>query len=170
MIHDAADIDTILVAAKRIAGQPAWLRGSGAKGERSEIASFRAQLEVDGIIRTDVAIAGNAHVFLPVQPVTLVLICGQRPVERLDLSPRTSHVNPVRAGLPAELSGLVLQPGVHHLHPWRLNREWPPQGNLPAAQPWPALDTIAGAIQSFLGRLNIAGTLPPPPHEPRLVP
>jgi hypothetical protein len=110
MIHDAADIDTILVAAKRIAGQPAWLRGSGAKGERSEIASFRAQLEVDGIIRTDVAIAGNAHVFLPVQPVTLVLICGQRPVERLDLSPRTSHVNPVRAGLPAELSGLVLQP------------------------------------------------------------
>jgi hypothetical protein len=165
MTRTAEDIDAILAADKQMAGQPRWQ-----ESDRDTVAGLRVQLVVEGIIRTDVYLAGNAVVHLSPQPVSLILVCGGRPVERLDLFPRAPHTNPPGGRVPRPLRGLILPAGQHQHHAWRLNRTFPPNWNLPVAEPWSVLDSVAVAFQSFLAALNIVGDLPLPPHEPRLVP
>lgn len=160
-----AEIDSVVVAEKHIAGRPAWQRE-----RRGSVVTLRTHLTINGVVRLDVVFTANAPVRLSPQPITFVLVRAGRAVERLDTFPRKPHLNPGGDAVPAELRGKILPATVHHLHAWADNRAWPAGSNLPVARALEVpLDNAVAAFQFFAARLNLRGTIPPPPHEPGLL-
>lgn len=115
-------------------------------------------------------LSATASVHETPQHGSLVLTYLGSPIQRLDVFPTAPHVNPFK-NVPKTLRGVTLSAGAHQFHGWALNRRWPrlPADNLPVAEPVDVpMHDFARAIAFFFERANIRGTIPPPPHEPRL--
>jgi hypothetical protein len=158
------DIDALLAAEKRLAGNPRWV------ASRETTVRIRVPLEVGGEIVGGLFVAGTASVENRPQDGSLVLLFHDQPIERFNVFPTGAHANPFK-GVARRLRGLTLAAGAHRYYPWSLNRRWPrPAGdNMPVAEPvGETLENFVAALHYFLERTRIAGGLPAPPHEPRL--
>ena len=158
------DIDALLAAGKRFAGNPRWVTS------RETTVRIRVPLEVGGEIVGGLFVAGTASVENRPQDGSLVLLFHDQPIERLNVFPTGAPANPFK-GVSRGLRGLTLAAGTHRYYPWALNRRWPrPAGdNLAMAEPVDAtLEKFGEALHFFLERTRIAGGLPAPPQEPRL--
>ena len=161
------DIEALLAAEKTFLGQPVWRRDVS----RPERAVLTAPLAVSGIGTAGLEVRAHATLHTTPQRGGIVLNFGAA-IQRMTLNPDHEHRNGPGAAIPKPLRLLRLAPDRHRLHGWRLNRRWPrtPSDNLRVAEPVDdAPSDFAGGMLWFLQQCRIAGDLPAPPHEPRLL-
>ncbi len=166
MLSTPEDIDALLAADKLLAGRPAWSKS------RETTVRISVPLQIGDAIVGGLFLNGTAPVHNVPQDGSLVLVYQGQRIERMSVFPRAPHANPLDKRLSPKLRGLTLPAFRHRYHSWARNRLWPrPAGdNLAVAEPLDEdLANFADAIQYFMQRARIDGTLPPPRHEPRLM-
>ncbi|MGQ0663310.1 MAG: hypothetical protein ACT4P2_06920 [Pseudomonadota bacterium] len=158
-------IDAILAARKSVVGVVRWM------ASRETAVRLKASLEIEGEVRAGLFLTADATGHMRPQQGSLVLVYRNAVIERMSVFPPSAHANPLHKALPRTLRGCILPASAHRYHSWSANRRWPqpPGDNLPVAEPIDEeLDSFAAAVQYFCRRANIGGTVPPPPHQPRL--
>lgn len=158
------DIDAILNARKNVAGVASWVATSiGA-------VKLKAPLAIDGAIKSSLFLQCTSTTQTIQQHGSLVLVWHDMPIERMNFFPQNAHANKFLKNIPNSLRGLSFPEKEHRYYAWKHNRRWP-RGrgdNMDAAS---HIDKKIGsyreAINYFFGRINVVGTIPEPPHEPR---
>jgi len=162
----AQEIDALLAARKTVFDQPQWEIERG-----TTRATLTASLAENGVVIGGVSLRLSANVHTIPQRGSAVLICDNRPVQRMNVKPNHNHSNPLRRTVPKPLRGLSLPQDRSRIYRWAVNRVWPrpPGDNLAAGELIdPEPDDFSAAVRFFLQECGISGTLPAPPWEPRL--
>ncbi|HUZ13599.1 MAG TPA: hypothetical protein VMU93_12190 [Caulobacteraceae bacterium] len=162
----AVDIDTLLAAAKILAGAPVWV-----KDERGTVVKLAVPVAQSGVVGGLILQAG-ATLHTEPQRGAFVLVFEGRPIQRLSFKPDHGHANPPSRTIPQEFRGRRLPPGLSRMHHWSLNRIWPRpiSDNVAVATlVHPEPSSLEAAVTIFLRACCIEGDLPPPPWEPRLL-
>jgi len=97
---------------------------------------------------------------------SLVLICDNIPIERMEHANRHPHTNPLFTWVPSALRGLEIPADLPRYYAWENNRRlgWPEAGtrNLPVCEiVLPATGSFMESVNYFLKRMNIIGSVPP---------
>lgn len=159
------EIDALLEAEKVIAGRPAWSKS------RETTVRIKLPLQIGEAIVSGLFLAGTASIYNSPQDGSLLLLYHGQVIERMNVFPTAPHANPFDKRLSPQLRGLTLQAFQHRYHAWARNRAWPRPAtdNLAVAEFIDRdLAKFAEAVQYFMERVHVRGTMPLPPHEPRL--